>query len=123
VYGLPVSGLETSSALFAVEPDGPRVLTGGSFGPEGGVVMLAALAVGAALVVLWVRRSEGALFLQTHIAEPDLRERPAKQRADDASNGDAPDDGGSSGDPPDEGASGAGTDGSDGTDPAEEPEG
>lgn len=83
VYGLPVSGLETSSALFAVEPDGPRVLTGGAFGPEGGVVMLAALAVGAVLVALWVRRSEGALFVQTHIAEPDLRERPAVQRADD----------------------------------------
>jgi len=117
VYGLPVSGLETSSALFAVEPDGPRVLTGGTFGPEGGVVMLAALAVGAALVVMWVRRSEGALFLQTHIAEPDLRERPAKQRADDASDGDAPDEDGT-----DRGASEAGGDESDAADPAEGPD-
>jgi hypothetical protein len=91
VYGLPVSGLETSSALLAVEPDGPRVLTGGAFGPEGGVLMLAALAVGAGLVLLWVRRSEGALFLQTHIAEPDLRERPAVQRADGANGGNGPD--------------------------------
>lgn len=107
VYGLPVSGLETSSALFAVEPDGPRVLTGGAFGPEGGAVMLAALAVGAGLVVLWVRRSEGALFLQTHIAEPDLRERPAVQRADDGDGGDTPD---------------TGADGSDGAGPAEGPE-
>ena len=93
VYGLPVSGLETSSALFGVEPDGPQVLTGGAFGPEGGVVMLAALAVGTALVVLWVRWSEGAVFLQTHIAEPDLRERPAVQRAADANDEDTPDDG------------------------------
>ena len=77
VYGLPVSGLVTSSALFGVEPDGPRLLTGGAFGPEGGVVMFVALAVGAVLLLLWVRRSEGGLFLQTHIAEPDLRARPA----------------------------------------------
>lgn len=114
VYGLPVSGLETSSALLAVEPDGPRALTGGAFGPEGGVVILAALAVGAVLVGLWVRRSEGAVFLQTHIAEPDLRERPTVQRAADASDGDAPGEEGSEG-----GTSDAGAAGSDAADPTE----
>lgn len=126
VYGLPVSGLETSSALLAVEPDGPRVLTGGAFGPEGGVLMLAALAVGAALVLLWVRRSEGALFLQTHIAEPDLRERPAVQRADGANGGNGPDadaDGASDDGAAGETDTGTAGDGGDGDRRQPEPEG
>jgi membrane protease YdiL (CAAX protease family) len=126
VYGLPVSGLETSSALLAVEPDGPRVLTGGAFGPEGGVLMLAALAVGAALVLLWVRRSEGALFLQTHIAEPDLRKRPVVQRADGANEGDGPDadaDGQPDGDAAGETDTGTAGDGGDGDRRQPEPEG
>jgi len=124
VYGLPVSGLKTSSALFAVEPDGSRALTGGPFGPEGGVVMLAALAVGAGLVVLWVRRSEGAVFLQRHIAEPDLRPQSAVQRADDADDGDGPDaDGQPDGDAPEETDTGTAGDGGDGNHGQSEPEG
>jgi membrane protease YdiL (CAAX protease family) len=100
VYGLPVSGLETSSALLAVEPTGSELLTGGSFGPEGGLAMGAGLAVGAVLLVAWVRSQEGSVPLQAHIAEPDLRERPGvESEADgegegDRTAGDEPTDGG-----------------------------
>jgi hypothetical protein len=72
VFGLPVSGLTTSSALLGVQPRGPAVLTGGSFGPEGGLVMLVALAVGVALLAWWIRRVEGGFRLRERLAEPDL---------------------------------------------------
>jgi hypothetical protein len=75
VFGLPVSGLTTSSALFAVEP-GSGPLAGGAFGPEGGLGMLAGLAVGAGLLAWWLRDREG-LALRTGVAEPDLRGSPA----------------------------------------------
>lgn len=72
LFGLPVSGLRTDSALLAVDPDGPTLLTGGSFGPEGGVVMLVGLLTGIAVFVLWVRRQYGTLAIDERIAIPDL---------------------------------------------------
>lgn len=72
LFGLPVSGLRTDSALLAVEPDGPTLVTGGSFGPEGGAVMLVALAVGVGAFVWWGRRQYGDLAVDERIAVPDL---------------------------------------------------
>ncbi|MEF8784428.1 MAG: type II CAAX endopeptidase family protein [Haloarculaceae archaeon] len=72
VFGLPVSGLRTDSALLAVEPDGPTLLTGGSFGPEGGVVMLVGLLAGIAVFVWWVHQQYGTLAIDERIAIPDL---------------------------------------------------
>ncbi|WP_302082740.1 CPBP family intramembrane glutamic endopeptidase [Salinibaculum rarum] len=72
LFGLPVSGLRTDSALLAVEPDGPTLLTGGSFGPEGGVVMLVGLLAGIAVFVWWVRQQYGTLAVDGRIAIPDL---------------------------------------------------
>ena len=72
VFGLPVSGLGTGTALLAVAADGPSVVTGGAFGPEGGLVALAGLAVGAALLGWWGRRSAGGLAVAERIAQPDL---------------------------------------------------
>lgn len=37
VYGFPVSGLELEESLFLTEIGGPEIITGGKFGPEGGV--------------------------------------------------------------------------------------
>lgn len=71
VFGLPVSGLQTDTALTPVQTQGPDLVTGGSFGPEGGLVMLAALAVGVGAFVWWVRRG-GVLELDDRIAVPDL---------------------------------------------------
>ncbi|QLG28303.1 CPBP family intramembrane metalloprotease [Halorarum halophilum] len=55
VFGFPVSGLNVESSLLALEPTGPRVVTGGSFGPEAGLLGTLALCVGIAATVLWVR--------------------------------------------------------------------
>lgn len=89
VYGLPVSGLETSPTLLRVRSQGSTLVTGGSFGPEGGLLMLVALAVGAALVLWWVRQQEGELRLQDHIAEPDLRPYPDSRAEGEDGDGDS----------------------------------
>ena len=44
VFGFPVSGM-TSQGVFTIEPSGPVLLTGGSFGPEAGLTGLAAMVV------------------------------------------------------------------------------
>lgn len=72
LFGLPVSGLRTDAAAVPVRVDGPRLLTGGAFGPEGGLVMLAALAVGTGLLAWWLRRTGDGLAVEEHIAIPDL---------------------------------------------------
>ena len=53
-------------------PDGAGVVTGGAFGPEGGLVALAGLAVGAALLGWLGRRWTGGLAVAERIAQPDL---------------------------------------------------
>ncbi len=72
LFGLPVSGLRTNAAVVSVRVDGPRLVTGGGFGPEGGLVMLAALAVGAGMLGWWLRRTGDGIRLDDRIAIPDL---------------------------------------------------
>jgi membrane protease YdiL (CAAX protease family) len=55
LLGLPVSGLEVGVRLVATEPLGAEVVHGGAFGPEGGVLGLAATLVGAVAVVGYAR--------------------------------------------------------------------
>lgn len=50
VLGLPVSGQEFGQSLLRTPTIGPSLLTGHEFGPEGGLVAVAALAVGIALL-------------------------------------------------------------------------
>jgi len=74
VYGLPVSGLTVGVAVLATETTGPVLLTGGAFGPEGGLLVLLALVTGTALTAWWVRRAYGDLALRESVAVPSLRE-------------------------------------------------
>lgn len=80
LYGFPVSGLTTPATVLSVRQTGPAVVTGGRFGPEGGLVLYLALAVGVALTWWWVRREAGGVRFRTEIADPDLRnpQRPAR---------------------------------------------
>jgi uncharacterized protein len=51
----PVSGLPFLIPLIDYDPDGPAWLTGGSFGPEGGLFATVALAAAIALTARWAR--------------------------------------------------------------------
>ena len=86
IYGFPVSGLEPSSAtLLATEQSGPELWTGGSFGPEGGLLIPAVMLLGMSLVALWTRLRTGKISLHTPIAESPSRDRqhipPQRHRA------------------------------------------
>jgi len=71
VFGFPVSGLDPIGAsVFAIQQGGPTLLTGGPFGPEAGLLGLAAMIVGSLLILLWVRARHGKVGIETSIAEP-----------------------------------------------------
>jgi membrane protease YdiL (CAAX protease family) len=54
VFGFPVSGLNVVG-LIRQTPTGPVAITGGPFGPEAGLIILLAMAVGVTLVWLYTR--------------------------------------------------------------------
>jgi membrane protease YdiL (CAAX protease family) len=59
VFGFPVSGIHERSLLIT-ETTGPEILSGGNFGPEGGLLATVVLALGTvALLLPSVRRSLG----------------------------------------------------------------
>lgn len=79
VFGFPVSGLDPTGATFlATTQNGPDLLTGGPFGPEGGLLAPAAMVLGLALISLRVRRRTGKLALHTPIAENHSKPSPAE---------------------------------------------
>jgi hypothetical protein len=54
VFGFPTSGVAIYSLLH-IHVTGPVLWTGGAFGPEAGLIILPALAVGAGLVWFYTR--------------------------------------------------------------------
>ena len=54
VFGFHVSGLDTFRLLLHT-PSGPEFITGGTFGPEAGLIVLPAMLLGALLVKLYTR--------------------------------------------------------------------
>ncbi|AQL44507.1 hypothetical protein BV210_07490 [Halorientalis sp. IM1011] len=74
VYGFPVSGLTVGVTVLETETTGPPLLTGGAFGPEGGLLVLLALVAGFGLTAWWVRREYGDLALRESVAVATLRE-------------------------------------------------
>ncbi|WP_435063322.1 CPBP family intramembrane glutamic endopeptidase [Halobaculum sp. EA56] len=76
LLGFPVSGLGVDAAVVDLEPTGPTLATGGSFGPEAGLLGAGAVAVGTVATVAWVRVREGDGGVDPRVAVPDLRRRP-----------------------------------------------
>ncbi|MFC6940817.1 CPBP family intramembrane glutamic endopeptidase [Salinirubellus sp. GCM10025818] len=73
VYGFPVSGTTHGLSVLATDQSGPRLLTGGAFGPEAGVIGAIAALVGTGLIVVWVRWREGRARIDPSVAVPALR--------------------------------------------------
>ena len=75
VFGFPVSGLDVGATLIAIEQGGNDLITGGAFGPEAGLIGIAAMILGSILIALWVRVRYGRVGLWEKLTEPDLRHR------------------------------------------------
>jgi membrane protease YdiL (CAAX protease family) len=68
VFGFPVSGMDTGATFIGIQQGGPELWTGGAFGPEAGLIGLAAIALGSVMTVLWVRWRNGRAGLCEELA-------------------------------------------------------
>ena len=75
VFGFPVSGTEAGATFIAIEQGGPQLVTGGPFGPEAGLIGIAAMILGSILMILWIRVRYGRVGLWEKLTVPDLRHR------------------------------------------------
>jgi membrane protease YdiL (CAAX protease family) len=70
VFGFPVSGLNPLAASFlSIRQGGPDWLTGGPFGPEGGLIGLGAMVLGSLIILAWFRITRGKISLARRLAE------------------------------------------------------
>lgn len=77
VFGFPVSGMDFGVRAVDTAEQGPDLVTGGQFGPEAGLLGIAAVVVGTGLTVLYVRYRYGDARLDREVATPELRWRTA----------------------------------------------
>lgn len=82
VFGFPVSGTDAGATFVAIEQGGPPLITGGAFGPEAGLIGVAAMILGSVLTILWVRVRYGRVGILERLATPDLR-HSRKEATDD----------------------------------------
>lgn len=68
VFGFAVSGIRTGATLIATETVSNSWLVGGEFGPESGLISIAAMVLGGYVTILWLKR-KGQLRLVTDLAE------------------------------------------------------
>jgi hypothetical protein len=69
VFGFPVSGVSPSTTFIQINQSGPVAWTGGAFGPEAGLVGLAAIVLGCLLILVWIRVSGRKIRLQDQLAQ------------------------------------------------------
>jgi membrane protease YdiL (CAAX protease family) len=69
VFGFPVSGTSNMASFIAINQGGSDIMTGGAFGPEAGIVGLAAMLLGSLFIWLWVRFRKGKAEFQTRLAD------------------------------------------------------
>jgi len=87
VFGFAVSGFRTGVSVIGTEIIANTWLIGGDFGPESGLLSLAAMLLGSALTILWVRRN-GQLKLYSDLAvyEPRVKKQRGKMLINDFQN-------------------------------------
>lgn len=68
IFGFAVSGGADDTHLITVADRGPAHWTGGDYGPEGGLMATAWMAIGLVLILLWVLMRKKRIAIQTDIA-------------------------------------------------------
>jgi membrane protease YdiL (CAAX protease family) len=68
VFGFPVSGTNAGTTFLAIRQGGPELVTGGAFGPEAGLLGLAAMALGFGLTVAWIKWRYGKVALKLDLS-------------------------------------------------------
>jgi membrane protease YdiL (CAAX protease family) len=56
IFGFPISGTVSPANLIRIEQHGAELLTGGSFGPEAGLVGVIAMLLGILLIYIYLKR-------------------------------------------------------------------
>jgi membrane protease YdiL (CAAX protease family) len=69
VFGFAVSGTTPPGVFMQINQTGPTLWTGGAFGPEAGLIGLAALILGSLAIYLWVKANQKTAPLQTRLAQ------------------------------------------------------
>ena len=70
VFGFPVSGNTVfRTTVIDVAQGGPDLWTGGAFGPEAGLLGIAAMIAGSLLMIWWVKRTRGTVGFAHSLAE------------------------------------------------------
>jgi hypothetical protein len=79
IYGFPVSGDRPTKELLVLKQAGPDVWTGGKFGPEAGLLGIAAMVAGCLLILGWVKYCRRPLAIDVAVAryEPRWATTPA----------------------------------------------
>jgi membrane protease YdiL (CAAX protease family) len=77
VYGFAVSGTHSEASLINLTQGGPKLWTGGDFGPEAGLLCTISCTLALVLVAAWVRTRGGKLSFDTRLAlySPRVRSR------------------------------------------------
>jgi membrane protease YdiL (CAAX protease family) len=55
VFGFPVSGNVLPPTIISIKQGGDPLITGGAFGPEAGLIGLAAIAIGILAIICWTK--------------------------------------------------------------------
>lgn len=80
VFGFPVSGTFAGPRVVAIEQGGDALITGGEFGPEAGLLGVAACLLGGLATLAWVRVTRGPLDAEElrELVEPPERTGPPR---------------------------------------------
>lgn len=79
VFGFPVSGVPTRAALLQIQQQGPEIITGGSFGPEAGLLGVLGFVLIIAVLLIYFKKKDQPITIHHRfgIYTPSARNYPA----------------------------------------------
>ena len=82
VFGFRVSGTEPVRPLIGIHQEGNPLWTGGSFGPEGGIIGLIAILLMTFLLLAYIRKQKGNLNLHSVFTQTFLENKESSVNPD-----------------------------------------